>query len=347
MKKILALTLLSLLVLAPAAFAAEIHNVPTEGEQGNLTLKGDVEIDTTYDSLDVKGGDKVNTMDLGGRVYFQIIGRWENKDTGFFVAGQGQPLSSVDGTFGMDDAWFQFGNKSYSFKIGRFEAMEFLGTGGEDVWIASAGGPGRYQGNYARGRTNGGMALDITASDAMLIEVGAVYGQHADFQGISQNKYGIRPGVQFTMGNITVKGGAEVYMEKPQNDGVDGSTSKIGFGGQVRATVGNITLNGGAAVGKVEQKDYVIGGATMAKTKVTTTSVIGHLTMPMGDNQKIGFGAGYTQLDKPKDVSEMYGFATYEYKLAETTWVKLCGSYAKVEDGNSDVGARVRFNYGF
>jgi hypothetical protein len=212
--------------------------------------------------------------------------------------------------------------------------------------IVSAGGPTKYQGNYARGRTNGGFALDFNASDSVLVELAGVYGGGASFQGIDQNKYGVRPGIQFTMGTITLKGGADLYFESPKDSDLDGTTSKIGFGGQANIALDKLTVNVGAASGKVEQKDYVVSGATIAKTDVTTTSVIGYVVMPIGDSQKFGAGAGYTKTDKP-DVNEVYGYGTYEFQLLEGAWAKLCASYAKVKDGDSDFGARLRFDYAY
>jgi hypothetical protein len=328
MKKILAITLLLLVVGASQAFAAP-------------TFSADVEINTTYDAL--SDGSKANTMDMGGRVLFTAAGKIES-DTGFFAAGQGQVLANLSGSASVDDAWGQIGTKSFSLKMGRFEAQSLLDAG-EDVYVASAGGTW-YTANAARGRTTGGMALDFNASDNMMIEVGAVYGQGTD-QGIAANRYGVRPLVKLSVSNFTVVAGADVLMLSPKDPDVDGSTSTVGFGGMVIATLGNITVGGGAASGKTETKDYV----GIAKSDQTITTMKAWVTMPMGDN-KLGLGAGYSTEDV-NDSKEMYGFAVYEIKLpVEGAWIKIAGSYASAKDvggteDRTDVGGRVRLNYTF
>lgn len=339
MKKILAITLLSLLAFVPAAVAAPIFSA-------------DVEINTTFDSL--SDGSTINTMDMGGRVVLNIEGKIENKDTGFFVAGKGQPMAQVDGKFGMDDAWGQIGTKSFSLKIGRFEGIGLLDAG-EDVYVASAGGTW-YTANNARGRNNGGLALDFNASDSLLVQIGAIYGNttytYTNTAGasttVAENKLGVRPVVKFTAGNITLTAGADIYMEDPKNSDIDGTTSKIGFGGQVTATVGSIKLNVGAASGKTEIKDYL---PNTAKWEQTVTTIKGFANIPVGANL-LGLGAGYSTEDLA-DSKEVYGFATYEYKLpVEGAWLKFAVSFASATDlpggeDQTDVGGRVRLNYTF
>lgn len=353
MKKIFAIVLLSLLVSTPAAFAAP-------------TFTADAEINTTFDSK--SNGSTVSTMDMGGRVLFTAAGKIENKDTGFFAAGQGQVLANLTGSASVDDAWGQIGTSSFSLKMGRFEAQSLLDAG-EDIYVASAGGTW-YTANNARGRNNGGLALDFNASENLLVEIGAIYGNTTttfalvdlanntySLANLAQNKMGVRPLVKFTSGGITAVAGADIYMESPKNTDIDGSTSKIGFGGMIIAKVSNITIGGGAASGKTEVKDYkYLDAATgtvynVVNPKQTVTSMKMWVNIPVGGNV-VGLGGGYTTEDL-LDSKEMYGFAVYEYnKLpVEGASLKFAVSFASATDlpgGDvTDVGGRVRLNYTF
>jgi hypothetical protein len=340
MKKILALTLLSLLVLAPSAFAA-------------ANFGADAEINTTFDSL--SDGSTVSTMTMDGRVKFEATGKIENADTGWFAAGCGQVLAKVDGTAAVDDAWGQFGTKSFSLKIGRFEAEELF-TKGEDVYIASAGGPGRYETNYARGRNNGGFSLNFTPSETMKVEVAGIYGNDSasyvasdgTTASAAQNKIGVRPAVIISLSNLTIKAGADFLTQQFANEDIDGKTTKFGFGGQVKVQLGESVLGLNVSNGKVKDEDYY--GMTGSEDQ-TTTSFWGFYTMPVGAN-KLGLGAGYTTEDA-NDTTEIAGFACYEWKLpVEGAWLKFAASYAAADmkdvgDDQTDIGGRVRLNYTF
>lgn len=348
MKKIVALVLLSLFVSTPAAFAAP-------------TFSADVEINTTFDSK--SDGSTISTMDMGGRVLFTAESKLENKDTGFFVAGKGQVLANLDGTASVDDAWGQFGNKSFDLKVGRFEAESLLDAG-EDIYVASAGGQW-YTANNARGRNNGGMALTFNVMEGMMFQVGAIYGNKTSkfsFPGttstvsLAENKFGVRPLIKYSTKDFTVVAGLDYYGEAPQNKDIDGSTTKIGFGGQVTGSFSGIKINVGAASGTTQDKDYTVAVKdsttgvttiyTVDDTKETITTIKGYANIPVGTNL-IGLGVGYSSA-KEADVKETYGFACYEMKLpVEGAWLKFAASYAKVKDGDSDVGGRVRLNYTF
>ena len=352
MKKILAITLVSLFACASMAFA-------------EAKVAADLELNPTFDSL--SNGSTVSTMDFGGRVQVTVSAKIENKDTGFFFASQTQILAKTDGTAGTDDAWGQLGTSSFSLKVGRFEAQSLLDAG-EDIYVAGAGGTW-YTANNARGRTNGGLALDFNASENLMIEIGAIYGNTTStfalvdlanktysLANLAQNKTGVRPLVKFTSGNITAVAGADIYMESPKNTDIDGSTTKIGFGGMIIAKVSNITIGGGAASGKTEVKDYkYLDTATgtvynVVNPKQTVTSMKAWVNIPVGENL-VGIGGGYTTEDL-LDSKEMYGFVVYEMKLpVEGAWLKFAGSFASATDlpggDQTDVGGRVRFAYAF
>jgi hypothetical protein len=318
-------------------------------------FSADAEIDTTYDSL--SDGSTIGTADLGGRIRLTAEGKTENKDTGFFVAGKTEVLAKINGSAAIDDAWGQLGTKTFAVKIGRFEGEALLEPG-EDVYVAKAY-TDPYKVNNARGRDNGGIAVNFNPSDSLMVELGAIYGQGSsalsygdEAVAIDINKFGFRPLVKFTAGNITVKGGADMYFETPKDQDIDGTYSEIGFGGEINAKVSNITVNVGAGSSKNKVEDYdILYGASLEET---ITTIMGFVNIPVGENL-LGFGAAMTNLDEA-DVNETYGFAVYELKLpVENAWLKFAVSFASAtdvptDDGTedvTDVGGRVRLNYTF
>lgn len=328
---------------------------------------GDVEVNT--DLAGHSNGSDTTEMSMGGRVEVTAASKKENED-GMFVAGQGQIEIGIDGSPATADAWGQIGTPSFSFKLGYFEA-EGLYSKGEDIYIAEAGGPGRYEANAALGRDSGGMALDFNVSDNMMIQIAAIYGnetQSGDYieaegtvvaadgsewtlydwesYSVPANKIGFRPLVKFSNETVTAKVGFDYLMLTPQDSDADGESTTMGFGADLSASFGNMTV-GVSAASKTDDGESWIDGSS--GEEVQTTNASAYLTMAMGDNT-LGFGGGYTTEDS-NDNTEMYGFASYAMPLpVEGAALKFGASFASAEVGDHEptaFGFRVRLNYDF
>jgi hypothetical protein len=322
------------------------------GAFAEINWSAGMETNTDFESNKTEKGradgkDLENTVFAqGGRLKVTAEGKSES-DTGFFAAAKGQLKLNLDGTASTDDSWVQVGTSSFSLKVGRFEG-EGLFSKGADVYIVSApGGADRYEANKARGRSSNGMALDFSAGENMMIQVGMVYG--------GSNQLGARPLVKFSTDTVTIKAGADYLRETPQDNDAKEETTYMGFGVDASAGFGSMTIGGAGAYLTQGGKDAA--GTDLKDQK--TLSVWGYLKMAVGEGDELGVGAGMTSWedDGSKDKNNhLQGYVSYAHALpAEGAKVKFGASFASADiepkvgtkTTNSAFGARVRFNYDF
>jgi hypothetical protein len=349
------------LLVAPAAFA-ELS--------ATMDVSGDVETNTNVEFKD-EGSDNYMSWGNDGRTHIKFEGRVEG-DNGWFAYGKGDAMISVSGTTGVDDAYVEFGTESFSFLIGRYEAPGAFGKG-QDTFIAGApGAPGRYQGDYARGRFPvnnialkfaGGFELGVIVGG---LDAGTIYGVTTDpdtgltTPGVIEietatNGYGVRPHYTLSTDAMTLKIAAEYLTLMPQNtDASDAQTNQ--FGGSLNAefnlggTLG-LSVAYGALTGQDDAGDDLLDQNTL--------STFLYYTMPVGEGNSFGVGGGYTMLsvEDYTDDTMFEGFLSFNQQLpVEGLWIKYALSYAGASfdldsgtdpDDTSSFGGRVRFNYDF
>jgi len=344
------------LLVVPSAFA-EI--------KASIGLSGDVETNTTweYSSIDrgAGGSDDLakNSWSQDGRTHLKISGRIEN-ESGWFAAGQGDAMMSTGGSTGVDDAWLQFGSSGFATKVGRYE-FEGVFSKGEDVYIAGAPtAPGRYEGNYMRGRFGGNagnIGFDFNFGEASKMQIGLVLGGlDANEPAISTstdpntgqvvtkvttlpfgvNVYGIRPTLVFSGGAFTVKVGGEygLYNAKSErttvNDiWVENKSERTKMGGAVDFSMNAGAMNFGVSGSYGQQSGKYVTGEDLPDQ--TQMAIFGWFKMAVGEADTFGIGAGYLagETDNVSDSDGLESYVSYVHQMPiEGLKVKFGGSYA-------------------
>jgi len=350
------------LLVAPAAFADNMVSA-------TMGIAGDVETNTNVEFKD-NGGSNFTSWGNDGRTHIKFSGRIEG-DNGWFGYGEGDAMIAASGTTGVDNAFVEFGTESFSFLIGRWEATGLFGKG-QDTFITGApGAPGRYEGNYARGRFPiNNMALKFGAFELGVIvgglDAGTIYGVTTDPDtGVTTpgvitlsaaiNAYGARPVYVLSTDAMTLKVGGEFLTLMPQDtDASDASINKFGGAANLELSLGG-TLGFSVAYGATTGQD----DAGKDLLDASTLSTFAYYTMPVGEGNSLGFGGGFTafSVDKLTDDTMMEGFISFNQQLpVEGLWIKYALSYAGATfdakegadpDDTSSFGGRVRFNYAF
>jgi len=371
------------LLVVPSAFA-EI--------KATIGLSGDVETNTTweYKSIDRGAGGSddlaTNSWSNDGRTHLKLTGRIES-ESGWFAAGQGDAMIATSGSTGVDDAWLQFGTSGFATKVGRYE-LEGLFSKGEDVYIVDAPtAPGRYEGNYMRGRfggSAGNIGFNFNFGEASKMEVGLILGgQDGNEPAISTstdpdtgqvvttvttlpfgvNVYGIRPVFVFSGGAFTVKVGGEygLFNAKAErttvNDvWVENKFERSKMGGAVDFAMNMGAMNFGIAGAYGQQTGQYVTGEDLPDQ--TQMSIFGWFKMAVGEADTFGLGAGWLQgeTDGVSESDGLQGYVSYVHQMpVEGLKVKFGASYAAgtlSPDGGKDqdsdgYGVRMRFNYDF
>jgi hypothetical protein len=270
-------------VIATILFALSIFLSPV---QADISLSGDLEIDTSYttttdedaDNNDVADADSTDETiyDLGGRI--KVVPAVRTEAGNLFMEAKAQVLAKTDGTTAIDDAWGKIGTSVFDIQIGRFEGWSLFDKS-NDMVIAEAQNADldrqavRYETNYARGRMDnaGQLALHVLPSDAFGLELGLIYGNDGD-----DNVIGFRPVVNSKLGPMEIAVGADMLNTTPKNDATENAdSSKIGFGAKVKATFGIVTLGINYANG-TEENDAT------PDSDQTTNSVGGYCDLALG-----------------------------------------------------------------
>ena len=311
----------------------------------NFTFGGDVELDLTGDDggsgLVVynaangdNSGDSGGNFTHGGRIKLNAVG--ETKGENYFVKAVAQPLVPFKGnTLGYDDVYLQMGRDKWDAQIGRFEAFNLFPLG-KDTLIthAGAGEAKVYEANKVRGRKDDVLhvALHSNPSDKLKLELGMM----ANKAGSDDSFTGIRPAMQYKVGNTTLHAGFEAVTDKSL--GAELKQSGVGLGASFK--VGTADVN--ASVSRLNEKN-----TGQADADVTSFG----LNMQRG---ALGGGLINSTTDngaaaKPK-VNTLYATYTVPVFGSKDTSVTFAGNVSKADNvvADADVNAvRVRFNYAF
>ena len=372
--RMLLATVCASLLVVPAAFA-ELS--PT------MSLVGDVETNTTVESFSNESPDSDSLkLTNDGRTHIKFEGRTE-AESGYYGYAKGDAMISTSGTTGVDDAFVEFGTPSWAFKVGRYEA-EDLFSKGEDVYIAEPSGfGGRYEGNYARGRSDkaGNMGMRFNAGETMTIYIDSLIGNSSSTlgDGFNTNLIGVRPMIKFASGNLTVKAGFDYLHEMPQDtEDNDYSYDKMGGAIDLAVKAGSIDLGTAFAYGTQEIES--VSSTLLAGGDRDVMSSFVYAKIPVGESNLVGLGFGYSaeEVDVVVSNSAASVIETNENGLVETYLcyimqmpvdklkMKLAASYAiattesaafaadttgaalvVTDADNTAFGVRVRFNYDF
>ncbi len=270
----------------------------------------------------------------GGRIKLNAVGEIKGED--YFIKGVAQPMVPFKGSSMLyDDVYFQMGRDKWDAQIGRFEAINLFPLG-KDTLIthAGAGEAKVYEANKVRGRKDDVLhvALHSTPSDKLKLELGLM-GNKAD----SDSFTGIRPAVEYKVGNTLLHAGFENVVDKA-TDGTKLTQSGAAIGAGFK--LGSADVN--ASISKLSEE-------ATGKANVDVTSI--GLNMQRG---RVGGGLINSTTDngsatKPK-VNTVY--ATYTVPLfgskdASVTFAANASRADNVAKDESLNAVRVRFNYAF
>ena len=358
--RVAAVAMCASLLLVPAAFA---------GTTASMNIAGDVETNTTVEFKD-DGSNNYNSWANEGRTKIEFTGRVEG-DNGWFATAVADAMIDSTGSTGVDDSYVEFGNGSFSFLVGRWEATSLFGKGQDTLIVSAPGAPERYEGNYIRGRLPiNNMALKVGGLEIGIIvgglDEGTIYGVSTDSStgvttpGVIEidtalNAYGARPLYTYSIDMMTLTFGGEFVTRIPQNsDESDAELNHFGGAATAEFNVGG-TLGLSLAYGAITGQDD--SGEDLLDTN-TLSSMI-YYTMPVGEGHSLGLMGGYTmqEVDTYTEDSAFEGYISFKQQLpVEGLFLTYAGSYAGASfdrddgadpDDTSNFGMRVRVNYDF
>ncbi|MBD3897413.1 carbohydrate porin [Halomonas sp. ML-15] len=229
--------------LAAVGTTPSLAQLVYEGESGELTFGGDVELDINAQNThagegpiffedDVDHGDEFNQT---GRILLDIGGE-RRSPAHHYARFKVQPLIQTDGDFAVDDAWLAIGNRhGLEFKVGRFEAYDLFPLG-QDVFVGFSGdtsdglyrdGQGYvYQAKEGRGRGgDSGQVMVSQRSGNLYAEISTLFGDRTDlfdtdtYHGYridpdehSKDSFIVRPVIAWTPGPWTLAAGLETNL---------------------------------------------------------------------------------------------------------------------------------------
>lgn len=361
MKRFYHVPAIAIAILTTLAFCFPVH--------AELSLNGDLEIDTAYLSTSADGDpDTDETIyDLGGRIRVVPYARTEAGN--LFMEAKAELLAKTDNTDGngvqIDDAYGKIGTSMFDIQIGRYEAWNLQDESNDMLIVEAPNAATRYEANYARGRIDGAgqLALHVLPNDVFGLELGFVYGQESTNLGYTDvddnpvetdtNMVGFRPVIFTKFGPVEFSAGADMLNITPQDDNGEADISKFGFGARVKATLGIATLGINYASGIVGGTDTE--GDDLADQ--TTNSMGGYCDLAIGQGV-LTLAAFYTtweEDDNDYDKNHLQYYATYAHPLPiEGATIKFAASFANAteESAGGDIdssasGFKVRLNYNF
>jgi hypothetical protein len=331
-----------------AIFFLFLFCADTFAETSPITLTGDLEIDTSYQTGSLDPDTDTTTYDQGGRIKVSPTARKEAGN--LFFEAKADILAKLDGSVAIDDAYGKMGNSIFDVQVGRFEGWSLFDKGVDIIIVDAPNGAGRYEANYARGRMGdaGQVALHVTPNDVFGLEAGLVYGNEGD-----DNLLGARPVIQTTFGNFEIAAGLDYLSMTPKDDDAESETTKFGYGAKAKAVFGIATLGINYASGTVGGKDA--DGADI--DDVTTASLGGYCDLAVGKGT-ISLAAFLTNQEEDGSSFENQHtqyFITYAHPLPiDGAVIKIGASQAsatqETADGDVDsesLGFKVRLNYTF
>ncbi len=302
--------------------------------------------------------DEKNTYQ-GGRMVFDITYRKEMGD--FFAEAKGQLLAHVDelDTYKIDtlDSYIKFGTKLWDFQIGRYLGYEVYhkGQGLELYTDEDAGaieGPDLYELDFARGRDSYGQAgFHLFPIEGLKIEIGATFGQK-----VSNNFYGVRPVIDYTIWNFQIVAGFEYQKILPTSTGSHYEAEKFGYGGRIQYNSKYITAGFNYAHG--DNLEVKTNGQENNIDSYKVDSFGGFVDIDFWKNS-IGLGCHYTmqESDRGDEFTHLQPFVSYLYrlpidglsiKLVLATAIADINNLSETYDWTNDMySARIRIRYDF
>ncbi|QTR47564.1 carbohydrate porin [Thiothrix litoralis] len=333
---------LAVLLMSAGAMAADAAASPSK----TFTIGGDVQLDITADdggsgftvynaATDDASGDSGGNFTHGGRIKLNAVGEIKGED--YFIKGVAQPLVPFQGNdMQYEDVYLQMGREKWDAQIGRFEAFNLFPLGNDTlITHAGAGEAKVYEANKVRGRKDDVLhvALHSNPSDQLKLEMGLM----ANKTGSNDSFTGVRPALQYKVGNTTLHAGFESVSDKAS------ATTKL--------TQNGIGLGAAFKVGTADVN------ASVSRLKEKSTGVADADVTSFGVNMKRGgLGGGWINSTtdngaaaKPK-VNTLYATYTvplFSVKDATVTFAANTSQADNVVKDDKLNAVRMRFDYAF
>ncbi|ORT49587.1 porin [Vibrio sp. qd031] len=367
MNTVFRLSVTSLFVTAAMTANAGINIV--DGETGNFSIGGNVELNFNYQQRD-SNAQQQSEFNQDGRVLIEFAGE-KYSDNGYFVGVKTQPLFESTGNIALDDAYFEFGKlEAWKVTAGRFEAYDMFPVG-LDVFLEYSGNTSNelysndsayvYQMKEARGRGSDGQLMYNQTFGNWYVELGTMFGDRSGLfagetgvdktyhgQVITQTKdsFYVRPVVAYQTGDFTFAAALETNLVSNAavtSNGVDVS-DRTGYGVTGNWQSGNTNVNANVSYMDAVDEDNLSAGLNLMHS---------------------GFGIGYVYANNDYDSTWAKGnvtvnttYASYEFTnvLVDDFSVLLGTYYTTINNDTNnqsayseddDFGARVRLFYAF
>ncbi|WP_028488074.1 carbohydrate porin [Thiothrix lacustris] len=318
---------LAVLLMSAGAMAADAAASPSK----TFTFGGDVELDITSNDRSDSG----NNFTHGGRIKLNAVG--ESKGEDYFIKGVAQPLVPFQGnTLGYDDVYLQMGREKWDVQIGRFEAFNLFPLG-KDTLIthAGAGEAKVYEANKVRGRKNDALhvALHSNPSDQLKLEMGLMANKAGDDDSFT----GVRPAMQYKIGNTTLHAGFESVSDKA-TDGTKLTQNGVGLGAAFK--LGATDVN--ASVSHLKEKNTGLADANVTSLGVNMQrgALGGGWITSTTDN-------GAAADPKVNTLYATYTVPVFNSKDATVTFAANTSKADNVVKDDTLNAVRMRFNYAF
>jgi hypothetical protein len=333
--------------------------------QADVSLSGDVELDTSYTANSTDPDTDETVYDSSGRI--KVIPAARTETGKLYFEAIAQILVKTDGTAAVDDSYAKIGSSVFDVQVGRWEAWNLYDESNDMLIVEAPTGAARYKANYSRGRIDsaGQIALHVLPTDAFGLEIGFVYGQDDQDLGydtsvppdgetdpINVNMVGFRPVILTKFGPVEFSAGADMMNITPQDDSREAEISKLGFGARVKAVFSIVTLGINFASGTE-------GGTDTAGNDLddqTTNSIGGFCDLALGKGV-LTMGGSITSLEKDSDdytQEHNQYYLAYAHPLpVDGATIKFAVSQATASNddptiADSDAMAfKVRLNYNF
>lgn len=354
----------------------------------NLTVGGDVEYNMDGVSKtggitnkdDYFAGGKGENWGLNGRILLDIDANQQTAN-GYFAGAHIQPLASMDGSMGLDDAEFYVGRKDdWKVKVGRYEAYDMFGLN-NDTFVEYSGNTANdlYQDGYGysyqmkegRGRSNAGGSIMVSKNlgnwyfeTNALVEDGTDLfkgSYHGNSLESKKNVVYLRPVIAYTSGPWTAAAALEsnvirnAYGYTDSNGKFVDQSKRNGYGATLKYNTGDVVWNlNAAALNASNEKDASVGTNIWWRN-----TEIGYI-YSRNDIQKFnaaGVSGNDSTFNAPGryDIHTFHGTYLFDNVLDMQNLNVYVGGYASfvkssaLEHGadNDRYGARVRVKYFF
>ncbi|WP_432463981.1 carbohydrate porin [Agarivorans sp. QJM3NY_33] len=368
MNKFAALTITTALAAASQAQAA----VTIEGEQGKLTIGGDVEFNVNYVDNDVNTTSDDKSWDQDGRFLISFLGERQQGD--YMIRALAQPTYGTDGGVSTDDVWFEVAkNDSWTLRLGRYEAYD-MNPLGQDVFVNHSGdtadGQFKDDGVYiyrmleARGRSgSAGQAMYNQTFGNVYVEVSTLFGDNSGFfesnkyHGVeltkknNKNVFIVRPVVAYQQGAFKVAAALETNLVSDSTLDANGNdvSERTGYGLTAGYNQDGLAVNLNVArMDALDETDTTYGANVLwhkfGLGYIHGINDVSNVTLKDTDN------SGVTAYKKK--VSTIYSSYQFDNVVVPEFSIYL-GAYIskldnpKTTEDDNNFGGRVRFKYLF